>query len=62
MSWLRISRTTVGGRFQRVGYFTPKPGRPSEWRPLSIPTVRDRVVQAEVKTVIEPIFEADKPG
>jgi RNA-directed DNA polymerase len=39
--------------------FIPKPGRPDEQRPLSIPTVRDRVVQAALKTVIEPIFEAD---
>src|SRR5436309_11417972 len=38
--------------------FIPKPGS-SERRPLSIPRVRDRVVQAAVKTVIEPIFEAD---
>jgi RNA-directed DNA polymerase len=38
--------------------FIPKPGR-SERRPLSIPAVRDRVVQAALKTVIEPIFEAD---
>jgi RNA-directed DNA polymerase len=36
----------------------PKPGR-EELRPLSIPTVRDRVVQAATKIVIEPIFEAD---
>jgi RNA-directed DNA polymerase len=36
----------------------PKPGS-SEQRPLSIPRVRDRVVQAALKTVIEPIFEAD---
>ena len=35
--------------------FIPKPGS-SERRPLSIPRVRDRVVQAALKTVIEPIF------
>ena len=39
--------------------FIPKPGRPNEQRPLSIPTVRDRVAQAALKTVVEPIFEAD---
>jgi RNA-directed DNA polymerase len=39
--------------------FIPKPGRPHEQRPLSVPTVRDRVAQAALKTVIEPIFEAD---
>ena len=36
----------------------PKPGT-DERRPLSIPTVRDRVVQAAVKIVLEPVFEAD---
>lgn len=35
----------------------PKPGGKS--RRLGIPTVRDRVVQAALKLVIEPIFEAD---
>jgi RNA-directed DNA polymerase len=35
----------------------PKPGR-VERRPLSIPAVRDRIVQAAVKIVIEPIFES----
>lgn len=39
--------------------FIPKPGRSGERRPLSIPTVRDRIVQAALKIVIEPIFEAD---
>jgi group II intron reverse transcriptase/maturase len=38
--------------------FIPRPGR-EELRPLSIPTVRDRIVQTALKTVIEPIFEAD---
>ena len=36
----------------------PKPGS-SEKRPLGIPTVRDRVVQAALRAVLEPIFERD---
>jgi RNA-directed DNA polymerase len=36
----------------------PKPGT-TEQRPLSIPPVRDRIVQAAVKIVLEPVFEAD---
>lgn len=36
----------------------PKPGS-NETRPLGIPTVRDRVVQAAIVNVIEPIFERD---
>jgi RNA-directed DNA polymerase len=36
----------------------PKPGS-DERRPLSIPSARDRVVQAAVKIVLEPVFEAD---
>jgi RNA-directed DNA polymerase len=35
----------------------PKPGGGE--RPLGIPTIRDRVVQAAAKIVLEPIFEAD---
>jgi RNA-directed DNA polymerase len=38
--------------------FIPKPGS-DERRPLSIPSVRDRIVQAAVKIVLEPVFEAD---
>jgi RNA-directed DNA polymerase len=37
----------------------PKPGVRGEQRPLSIPPVRDRIVQAAVKIVLEPVFEAD---
>jgi group II intron reverse transcriptase/maturase len=36
----------------------PKPGT-SEQRPLSIPAVADRIVQAAARIVLEPIFEAD---
>jgi RNA-directed DNA polymerase len=38
--------------------FIAKPGT-AERRPLSIPPVRDRIVQAAVKIVLEPVFEAD---
>jgi len=37
----------------------PKAGQPGKFRPLGIPTVEDRVVQAAVKNILEPIFEAD---
>jgi RNA-directed DNA polymerase len=37
----------------------PKRGNPTKRRRLGIPTVRDRVVQAALKLVLEPIFEAD---
>ena len=40
----------------------PKPGRPGELRPLSIPTVADRVVMTAAKLVLEPVFEAGFTG
>ena len=51
----------------KAGRFTPQPIRrvqipklgSTEKRPLGIPTVRDRVVQAAIVNVIEPIFEHD---
>lgn len=41
-------------RIRRV--HIPKPGT-NETRPLGIPTVRDRIVQAALRHVLEPIFE-----
>ena len=37
--------------------YIPKPD--GSKRPLSIPTIKDRVVQSALKLIIEPIFEAD---
>jgi retron-type reverse transcriptase len=37
----------------------PKTGKPNEYRPLGIPTVKDRVVQAAMKNILEPVFEVD---
>src|SRR6266536_2290115 len=61
-----IDQTTIADIEQYAAYrplparrvFIPKPGR-DEVRPMSIPSVRDRVVQAAVKIVLEPVFEAD---
>lgn len=38
--------------------YIPKPGRSTEKRPLSIPRIRDRVLQTAARLVLEPIFEA----
>jgi RNA-directed DNA polymerase len=51
-----------GGRFRPLPVRErkiPKPGGSGKLRRLGIPTIADRVVQAALKLVLEPIFEAD---
>ncbi len=50
------------GSFRRLPVrerLIPKRGRTKKFRRLGVPALRDRVVQAALKLVLEPIFEAD---
>ena len=51
------SRAFVPSPARRV--LIPKAGHPGKFRPLGIPTVTDRIVQAAMKNILEPIFETD---
>jgi len=52
---LRSGRYTPSPSKRRL---IPKSGKPGEFRPLGIPTVKDRVVQCAIKQIMEPLFEA----
>ena len=57
----KISRALRRNEYQPAAVkrvWIPKTGS-KELRPLGIPTVRDRVVQAALRHVLEPIFERD---
>jgi len=57
----RLSRSLREGSYRPQAIrrqWVPKPGS-KEKRPLGIPTVRDRVVQAALLNVLEPIFERE---
>jgi len=57
----KVSEELASGRYRPRAIkrtWIPKPGS-REKRPLGIPTVRDRVVQAALRHVLEPIFEKE---
>jgi group II intron reverse transcriptase/maturase len=57
----KLAAALQGGSYRPLAarrVWIPKPGS-AEQRPLSIPAVADRIVQAALKIVLEPIFEAD---
>jgi RNA-directed DNA polymerase len=57
----KLSRALAEGSYRPQAVrrvWIPKAGS-QEKRPLGIPTVRDRVVQAALRAVLEPIFERD---
>ena len=62
-SWLTSLRASLRNRSYKPSPVRqlriPKPGKPGQYRTLGIPTVTDRVVQAALKQILEPIFEAD---
>jgi RNA-directed DNA polymerase len=56
-----LSEQLLQGRYEPMAIrrvYIPKLGS-HELRPLGIPTIRDRVVQTALRSVIEPIFERD---
>ena len=57
-SWPPTSGTAATDRWPPAGCSSRSPAA-GERRPLSIPAVRDRIVQAAARIVLEPIFEAD---
>jgi RNA-directed DNA polymerase len=57
----RVAQALRDGRYRPQAIkrvWIPKPGS-TEKRPLGVPTVRDRVVQAALRNVLEPVFEKD---
>ena len=57
-----LQRRLAQRRFQPLPvrrHWLAKPGQKKARRPLGIPAVRDRVVQAAMVNVLEPIFEAE---
>jgi len=63
---LKSNLTELVSRLQRLGYrpravrrrYIPKPGS-SKQRPLGIPTLADKLVQAGLVRILEPIYEQD---
>ncbi len=63
MKWLRELAEEIRTKSYRPEavrrVLIPKLGQPGRFRPLGIPTIKDRVLMTAAMLVLEPIFEAD---
>lgn len=62
---LELKSAVLAGRYEWTGtrrIEIPKLGKPGKFRPLGIPAINDRLVQEVIRSILEPLFEAQFSG
>lgn len=57
----KLRESVISKKFQWIGVKRveiPKPGK-AEKRPLGIPAIQDRIVQEVLRSILDPIFDAN---